>query len=137
MSKLSELVAVRVMGAKVIGTLDPVPDGFYVRNGAVCYGNDGPNRCWWFRPDEEIADAWRVVEKMREKGWRFVLEDVGNSIQRCEFWKEEDDDTQAWFEFQECGKEPLAICIAALRACGVSEGEIDPSPPHREDDDDR
>lgn len=26
--------------------------------------------------DTDIADAWRAVEKMREKGWKFAMEDT-------------------------------------------------------------
>ena len=119
MSKLSELVAVEVMGAKVITTIDPVPDGIYVRNGAVYYGNDaGRNRCERFTPDTNIADAWRVVEKMRRERSMIRCEVRGYGTQGL--W-------EATFGAGNAVNEsaPLAICLAALRACGVDEQRIE------------
>jgi hypothetical protein len=120
MSKLSELVAVEVMGAKVITTIDPVPDGIYVRNGAVYYGNDaGRNRCERFTPDTNIADAWRVVEKCV----RFTPElFYGEGQWTCFMHNLEVDDS---FPLS-CRDENVcvAICLAALRACGVDEQRI-------------
>jgi hypothetical protein len=119
MSNLSELVAVRVMGAKVISTLDHAPDGFYVRNGVACYGRDEDKRRYeWFCPDTSIADAWRVVEKMKHNCmvlYPHEHEDGAYVTAKTNNW----DDVRAREETM-----PLAICIAALRACGVSEGEI-------------
>jgi len=117
-SKLSELVAVRVMGANVIDTIDPVPKGFYVRNHAAYYGDDaGRNRCECFMPATSIADAWRVVEKIREDRSMIRCEVRGYGTQGL--W-------EAVFGAGNAinGSAPLAICLAALRACGVSEGEI-------------
>ena len=111
---LRELVAVEVMGAKVIGTLDPVPDGFYVRNGAVCYGNDAEKRCCFFRPDTDIADAWRVVEKMQMF--------AAGSFERERF-----EYAFAGLRLDTASSQQAAsaICIIALRACGVSEDRIE------------
>ena len=77
----------------------------------------------------DIAAAWEVVEKMRERG---LLVEVGNRAQSVGVGK-------GWYAFavspdyeacDECGAPydpdysvgataPEAICIAALRACGV------------------
>jgi len=107
-SKLSELVAVRVMGwHEVVGT----PGLWY--DGARLVG-ELPEF------DTSIADAWRVVEKM---GGTF---DCGSPymfvIQQA----------PAWARFggnlvdpSGANTIPEAICLAALRACGVSDGEIE------------
>jgi hypothetical protein len=128
MSKLSELVAVRVMGAKVIDTIDPVPKGFYVRNHAAYYGDDaGRNRCECFMPATSIADAWRVVEKMRADGWLFTMQDAGTLSRDTVVWFQKAPDGMIEAEGVASGKigtEPELICVAALRACGVSEDEI-------------
>jgi hypothetical protein len=111
-SKLSELVAVRVMGAKVIDTIDPVPKGFYVRNHAAYYGDDaGLNRCECFMPATSIADAMRVADQFTDyeiaKGGESYTVTISGFLTATEKTKE------------------LAICIAALRACGVPEREIE------------
>jgi len=129
MSNLSELVAVRVMGAKVIDTIDPVPKGFYVRNHAAYYGDDaGRNRCECFMPATSIADAWRVVEKMRADGFLFSFDGYpycGHHESMAKFCSSLDNEVKTeGEEWQVYGKEPLAICLAALRACGVSEEDI-------------
>ena len=120
---LSEMVAVEVMGARAITTLDAVPpNGFYTRNGAVYYGNDADRlRCERFVPDKNIADAWRVVEKMRLSGFRCSIEDFGNRY-RVNFsagigWN--------WKNNEEGESVPQLICLAALRACGVSDERIE------------
>ena len=129
MSKLSELVAVRVMGAPVIDTLDPVPKGFYVRNHAAYYGDDaGRNRCECFMPDTSIADAMRVVEKMRELGWYLTIADKGGEFELTTVWFREV--PEGTFEAEgsaagRVGTEPELICLAALRAVGVPEREIE------------
>lgn len=113
MSKLSELVAVRVMGAKVIDTIDPVPKGFYVRNHAAYYGDDaGRNRCECFMPATSIADAWRVNHEMRHKDANTRLRYSAAMSARGLWW----DRT----EHQLCDM----IVTSALRACGVSEEDI-------------
>ena len=74
----------------------------------------------------DIAAAWEVVEKMRTNGWFFSLAD---SIELPDFIA----------RFTTCPpvgspipdhsamnvSAPLAICLAALRAVGVSEQEIE------------
>ncbi len=96
MSKLSELVAVRVMGGQ---------PGDY---------------------DTCFANAMRVVENLRarrsENGerWRVAIRDAGDKwIVDVEDWKARVD-VSAWDDGV-C----VAICIAALRACGVPESEIE------------
>lgn len=128
---LNELVAVEVMGAVTIDTLDNCPNGFYVRNHAAYYGNDaGRNRCCAFMPTTSIADAWEVVEKMKERGTKdqpveFTLVTPyrpKNSDQTMPFW--------ARFRINGIdgkakGDDPArTVCLAALRAVGVSEERI-------------
>lgn len=109
MSNLSKLVAVRVMGWN--------------------QSRIGPVKCWVvgddveeisFDPDSSIADAWRVVEKV---GTPF---DCGSPYRRGDVRE------PAWARFggnmaepSPASTIPRAICIAALRACGVPESEIE------------
>lgn len=74
---------------------------------------------WRKRPAAYSTDllvAWRVVDKMRADGWRFVLDSEGA-------------DTHAWWVSFEKGRAlfteanqnlPEAICRAALRAVGAA-----------------
>ncbi len=68
----------------------------------------------------DIAAAWTVVERMRELGWRMLLEN----------WVSSDDAYAAFFHPQDRYRygnhigvtddtAPVAICRAALRAVGV------------------
>jgi len=132
-SKLSELVAVRVMGWELVTEFPRMSrsDGrtlFFEGRQYKVEDDDGQvSRS--FRPDTSIADAWRVVEKMRADGWRFALEDNKSYSHMAEFWKNPEDpdykETDGWQDWQKHGQEPLAICLAALRACGVPEREIE------------
>ena len=96
---------------------DPEPIENYYSN----YGNLSIPRY-----SSNIAAAWEVVEKMRTNGWFFSLAD---SIELPDFIA----------RFTTCPpvgspipdhsamnvSAPLAICLAALRAVGVSEQEIE------------
>lgn len=74
----------------------------------------------WFRPSENIGQAWEVVEKLRERGIRLAL------VQTDEGWLVgRYDDTgcvQEWVVdikfsvYAECESAPLAICRCALAA---------------------
>lgn len=72
------------------------------------------------RYSTSIADAWLVVEKMREMGWGFVFNSVGARGARAFFTKgdrffAEDGDTA-----------PLAICLASLQAVAATPSETAP-----------
>jgi Phage ABA sandwich domain len=68
-----------------------------------------------------IADAWRVVEKLIDEGY-----DINVYNHNKEFNVEiniEEDDKHLWF-YGEADSAPLAICLAALEVVGVEvEGE--------------
>ena len=129
MSKISELVAVEVMGYKhepvrVVGSTETV----MVYRDAPQWPKDGYHNAtelvsrWSMPPafDEDITDAWRVVEKMREKGWKFAMEDTHYEGVFVRFRKGNESYTSSTFD-----GDRFAICLAALRACGVSEDRIE------------
>lgn len=74
-------------------------------------------------PSTDITDAWQVVEKMRQDLW--LVNISGGHFWDCEIidMSIEDEDRG---DYAARNKEtaPLAICIAALRAVGVDEAEI-------------
>lgn len=93
-------------------------------------------RSWYYRGPRystSIADAWRVVEKMKEDGWRWTICDDpmygrGVTVERG------DDNNPNNYEGVDVGIQahaldevnaglkmtvPEAICLAALRAKGV------------------
>lgn len=125
---LSELVAVEVMGYKhepvrVLGSTETV----MVYRDAPQWPKDGYHNAtelvsrWSMPPafDEDITDAWRVVEKMRHNCmvlYPHEHEDGAYVTAKTNNW----DDVRAREETM-----PLAICLAALRACGVSEDRIE------------
>ena len=120
MSKLAALVAVRVMGWHSI-----------VGGWGKWYNDKGQHEVLpeQWNPHASMDDAWAVVAKMRERGWLFKIDDSGRDREL----------TVVWFHYSRdgftidaeavaksvVGKEPEAICIAALRACGVPEAEIE------------
>lgn len=131
---LNELVAVAVMGYTAIAQTD----GINSKSGGTYYCND---RLYWFeddygllqrpyKPSTWIGDAWEVVEKMKERGTKqnpveFTLVTPyrpKNSDQTMPFW--------ARFRINGIdgkakGDDPArTICLAALRAVGVSEERI-------------
>lgn len=131
MSKLSELVAARVMGAPVIDTLDPVPKGFYVRNRAAYYGDDSDKRCCYFRPDTNFADTAQVLQHMRNEGWGYSIVEPWHGTCRVMFTRRPSHAEVGVSEVQigdadaPLGELKQAITIAALRACGVPDAEIE------------
>ena len=75
-----------------------------------------------FQPSTDIRDAWRVVETMRERGYKAVvtahLPEHGNSwsVYVVEYWGTAGN-LAAWT----LQTAPGAICLAALSALGVTE----------------
>jgi len=76
-----------------------------------------------FEPSTDIRDAWQVVEKMRE----------GKIFSLCDAWDENDEPIfYANFQYNDgyhvvnydayAETAPLAICLAALEACGIEVG---------------
>lgn len=116
-AKLDSLVAQRVM--KMI----PCRGGLC---NEPCYWTDSDGSVWHhngivpFSPSTSIADAWEVVNEMN--GPRGFYARSASHPQSGEWM----------VTFKKCGLRfdsaektaPLAICLAALRAVGVTEGEI-------------
>ena len=124
---LRELVAVEVMGYKhepvrVLGSTETV----MVYRDAPQWPKDGYHNAtelvsrWSMPPafDEDITDAWRVVEKMRAN--RPVSRHEVRAYGTGEQW-EAVFATGTAISHSPC----IAICLAALRACGVSEDRIE------------
>jgi hypothetical protein len=65
----------------------------------------------------DIAEAWRVVEKMREKGWDVMVDTTGYPGEewRCLMWQGE---RERWIPAA-AQSAPMAICLAALKANGI------------------
>ena len=106
---LSELVAVEVMGWHTI-------EGGWGK----WYDSQGHHvvlPCYW-QPDTNIADAWRVVEKMHD-----YCPEIESNVRegvRCTMWIQPDVSVYAVEDTA-----PRAIVVCALRACGVSEDRIE------------
>ncbi len=83
--------------------------------------------CDDWQPSTNIAHAFEVVEKMREKGWTFSLcnnnEACGQGDSSVEFWN---DSHSMDGEFMKFADTPaMAICLAALEAVkGKDDGRI-------------
>lgn len=85
---------------------------------------DGKHKCsndsahGWIPPkfSTDIAAAWMVVEKMHELGFRTDLESGWENLHeyfawKCKFYKPH------YLETHHHETAPLAICLAALKAC--------------------
>lgn len=108
MSDIDKRIAVEVMGRTVIDVPD---DGYYiVKENNWRYPQDS------FEPSTNIADAWLVVEKMRELGywWEGYYSNEGHFIM---FYNETANGESLPVESM-----PMAICLAALQALGVNDG---------------
>lgn len=115
MNRFDALVAERVMGNEWRLSISPNtygPDGS--RDGGVDV-SDIPH----FSSD--IAAAWEVVEKMRAREWHFVME--ANTYPEVVV-KTYRAFGEPHYSTNGINSAPLAICLATLRACGVTEAEI-------------
>jgi hypothetical protein len=77
---------------------------------------------WLPRPfSTQIADAWLVVETMKDKGWscKIIYHEHDDCL--CEFWGGIEGNP-FWSEIvNHQSSIPLAICLAALKAVGDKE----------------
>jgi hypothetical protein len=106
--ELDALIADKVMGWEKCNESYLYFDGVIFRTlELTSYGK--------FEPSTDIADAWLVVEKLRDKNLEIHLESQYNSfgerVYFCEF--------SNILVAKEAETAPLAICLAALKACGV------------------
>jgi hypothetical protein len=120
---MSKLVAGREMDALVakhVFNLELTPNGCscgYIKNEPAIKGCQRiPNY------STSIADAWLVVEKLIENGWIYyrVTGYVKDSIAYHTCLFEGAGQEQPMFR-SEGDTAPHAICLAALKACGVSD----------------
>jgi hypothetical protein len=128
--ELDSLVAEKVMGWTQSD--DTRGSGFTVKDG------NGKGLGWW-RFDQprlgdaqphfstSIADAWLVVEKMRETGWVYCIVQSYPENAEEPSWDDSTMRVRWWVEFSryrspievtspECESPALAICLAALKA---------------------
>ncbi|MED5050605.1 hypothetical protein P9850_01810 [Anoxybacillus rupiensis] len=120
--EIDRLVAEKVMG------WEPVYDdgdlvSFVTEFGTLFFSDD--DECEW-SPTIDIADAWKVVEKLRESK-KFTLHDVldknDNKVYYAQFhWIE-----MRYVEYvgAHANTAPLAICLAALKAVGFEVGHVE------------
>lgn len=118
-SKLDRLVAERVMKFE---RFDWPADS----SGFVWFDREAnTNRGGWWSPSSDISAAWCVKRAMYTKGFRLSMSEPFVSL-IVSFKKGNDQGKPCGGseQAQNEDKEPLAICLAALRACGVPEAEI-------------
>ena len=134
MTSLNELVAIEVMGWKVFATHGEAwehtyktdePGLSYDKWTKSLFNADDSS---YFCPVLSISDAYRVVSKMREIGWWLRVKDgisedgTGKEITEYSFaGPSMSSITFVHSETAEYGNDARSICIAALRAVGVSE----------------
>jgi hypothetical protein len=107
--ELDEAVAVKVMGWEV----SPVVEGSPYHGGS--YVRQGPMWHRLFNPSTDIAEAWRVVERMRELRLFVTIEDFGSSYTAAY-----DDMSGKTSGYRQAATAPRAICEAALAALGAT-----------------
>lgn len=123
---IDALIAEHVMGWKLCfydtGKYASTPDDYEnasSNDGWLWEGRtDIDLEAWQFRPTTSIADAWLVVEKMKEKGLHCDIVVRVNGHYGCEF-----EDRYCIGEhdtlYSEGDTAPMAICLSALKALGV------------------
>lgn len=82
-------------------------------------GIGGPSIFWVPAYSSDMADCWRVVEKMREREFRFSLHEV--KTWRAAFCRRSI--LRPMPVIAEHESPALAICLAALRSLGVQVAE--------------
>lgn len=83
---------------------------------ALCYRAD--SAVFWHELPmftSDIADAWRCIDYMRERGWRYWLYDTEDG-HKAVFWHPGKMD---FYASRGGPTAPLAICLAVLAANGV------------------
>ncbi len=151
MRKIDAMVAEYVMGIKVLGTAHCWISGddgrMSVANSLeACHGTaehpvyaepsydgeacadevviGGVPACWLAVVpfySTYIGAAWEVVEKLHEPRYSFRFTTWGVSTYTAEVWSKE---KGMEFKSKIQKSAPLAICLAALRAVGVAESDI-------------
>lgn len=136
MRKIDALVAEKVMGVasravRICGSTESVTvytnnpffhDGFCSRHDLETYAQPRPY-------STDIAAAWEVVDALSPRCAQVDVWACGPNFNRCYIhsfhegieWKEGHIDGDAAGEGRTA---PIAICLAALRAVGVTEAEI-------------
>jgi len=113
--ELDAMIAEKVMGWEplpIIHTDDFGPKSRAYRVPINGREKHGVITCQIAAYSTNIADAWQVVEKMREKGWHITLTDSPPKGQEILFFQSEN-------PVRAAPAPCLAICLAALRAVGA------------------
>lgn len=120
--KLDEIIAKIIMGLEDVRYRHSGYYGKKLVHGHITFGGGLDISPWVPHYSTSIADAWLVVEKMRNKKTALCLlsvyEPAKNSFQwlcKVEFIGSDR------FEFSAQDSAPLAICLAALKAMGGEE----------------
>jgi hypothetical protein len=112
--ELNAVMAERVMGAHhVEGYKDGLwEEGDWVNGNGKIYAN--------FNPATDANDALRVVEALKNKGWKFSIDAYRNVVA---FWMPNHYETRLNTEFEYIRDIPRAICEAAEKVTreGVSD----------------
>lgn len=118
------IVARRVFGWEVFGRSAQVPAQYAGRPGpfwAPPVGEPGFSEHWPIpNYTTDIAAAWAVIENLIARGWTPDLLSgyVAAWVVVVDAYQHNDDPVQ-WPVRAEADSAPEAICLAALRACGV------------------
>ena len=120
MSKIDRLVAERVMGWRTHARntawwVDADVETGLVPSGGVRGMTSGMDR---WSPSTSIKTAWEVVKASNDAGLSFGIHSHLGSEWECSFMEGHE-----FWEGKHTG-ECVAICLAALKAFGVSESEI-------------
>lgn len=120
-NELDKSIAAKVMG----WTWGQTGEDYMGWNGAPHEKNPlyGPRR-GYFSPSTDIADAWRVVEKLEELGWLITLYSQGGCWSAFAEGCASDgatDGRNVWRKVAETA--PLVICTVALVA--IAGGDLD------------
>lgn len=105
-SELDALIAEKVMGWK-----DPEGISLALRDGRVVNTMDGVS----WSPSTDIAAAWEVVGRVRERGFEVYVLGNPKTPWGCRIW----DGNQEMGFVRSAESAPHAICLAALKAVGA------------------
>ncbi|EZP77579.1 hypothetical protein H839_08099 [Parageobacillus genomosp. 1] len=105
----------RLVAEKVMGWEPEEIEGSAYLSGYVLYKREEPPHIpdYQFKPSTNVADAWKVVEKLREKE---LYVDIDTFAEHYDV-RVVSGPNEVGHSLSETA--PLAICLAALKAAGV------------------
>lgn len=130
---IDKLIAMEVMGYTLNGSPFPGP-GFWVTDVPYAPKNNPQNmgyildnehkleyadmrimKIW--SPSNIISQAWQIVEKIKTDGLAILVSGEDNSLWSCSI---RDMGKSTWQIDEHHTKAPMAICLAALKAKGIT-----------------